>query len=221
VPPGGIWARPRADAGPVPYRLAAKPLGPPAAGGTGRGGGPPPGTSRRCVVVAVLPSRMESIEYRTGDATAPIGTGPMVIAHGCNDAGAWGAGFVLAVSRRWKAPERAFRAWHKARAENDFGLGAVQLVEVARGLWVANMITQRGIRSAKNPVPLQPDALKTCLATLATWAAEHHASVHMPRIGAGLAGGRWDEIEPMILHAFAASAEAVVVYDLVAARSPE
>src|SRR4029077_8760714 len=31
----------------------------------------------------------------------------------CNDAGGWGKGFVIAVSRRWPEPERRYRAWHR------------------------------------------------------------------------------------------------------------
>ena len=40
------------------------------------------------------------IQFITGDATAPIGKGNRIIAHVCNDIGAWGAGFVLAISKR-------------------------------------------------------------------------------------------------------------------------
>jgi O-acetyl-ADP-ribose deacetylase (regulator of RNase III) len=42
------------------------------------------------------------IFYMTGDATAPVGEGQKLIVHVCNDIGAWGAGFVLALSKRWK-----------------------------------------------------------------------------------------------------------------------
>ena len=40
------------------------------------------------------------LRYVTGDATVPQGGGPKILVHLCNDAGGWGAGFVLAVSRR-------------------------------------------------------------------------------------------------------------------------
>src|SRR5690242_7451886 len=89
---------------------------------------------------------MSEITYIRGDATAPSAKGVKVIAHVCNDIGGWGKGFVLALSRRWPEPEAAYRAWHRDRASNDFGLGAVQVVPVDRYVWVANMIGQRGIR---------------------------------------------------------------------------
>jgi O-acetyl-ADP-ribose deacetylase (regulator of RNase III) len=51
-----------------------------------------------------------AVTYVIGDATAPGGPGPGVIAHVCNDSGGWGKGFVLAVSRRWPEPEAAYRS---------------------------------------------------------------------------------------------------------------
>ena len=73
---------------------------------------------------------MSGIEYVRGDATAPQGKGVKLIAHVCNDLGGWGKGFVLAISRRWPEPEAAYRRWHRERSGNDFGLGAVQYVQV-------------------------------------------------------------------------------------------
>ncbi|MDB5329368.1 MAG: hypothetical protein JWP03_519 [Phycisphaerales bacterium] len=54
-----------------------------------------------------------AIHYLVGDATAPQGDGPRIIAHVCNDLGRWGRGFVLALSKRWHEPEARFRAWHR------------------------------------------------------------------------------------------------------------
>jgi hypothetical protein len=71
-----------------------------------------------------------TISYFKGDATQPQAKGNRIIAHVCNDLGGWGKVFVLAVSKRWREPEAAYRAWHRDRSENDFGLGAVQLVSV-------------------------------------------------------------------------------------------
>ena len=73
---------------------------------------------------------MTTIEYVQGDATQPQGTGPKVICHVCNDIGRWGKGFVLAVTKRWPEPEAAYREWYRERGNNDFVLGAVQLVQV-------------------------------------------------------------------------------------------
>ncbi|MET8686995.1 macro domain-containing protein [Streptomyces sp. NPDC004732] len=156
---------------------------------------------------------MSEITYVRGDATAPFGKGTKLIAHVCNDLGGWGKGFVLAVSRRWPEPEKAYRAWHRQRAKNDFGLGAVQFVDVGRGLWVANMVGQRGMRTGSKGVPVRYEAIDTALAALADKAEELGASVHMPRIGCGLAGGKWSRIEPLIAERLVARGIAVTVYD--------
>lgn len=48
---------------------------------------------------------MTEIEYIKADATLPQSEGTIIITHICNDIGGWGKGFVLALSKRWKAPE--------------------------------------------------------------------------------------------------------------------
>ncbi|WP_043471070.1 macro domain-containing protein [Kitasatospora sp. MBT66] len=155
-----------------------------------------------------------TIDYVRGDATAPLGKGVKVIAHVCNDLGGWGRGFVLAVSRRWAEPEAAYRRWHRERSKNDFGLGAVQLVQVTEYLWVANLIGQRGIRTGRSSgPPVRYEAIDTALATLGGHALSLGASVHMPRIGCGLAGGRWETVEPLVRARLTERGVPVTVYD--------
>ncbi|MET9518965.1 Appr-1-p processing protein [Streptomyces sp. NPDC002994] len=156
---------------------------------------------------------MSGISYVQGDATAPQGKGVKIIAHVCNDLGGWGKGFVLAVSRRWREPEAAYRRWHRERAGNDFGLGAVQFVQAGPYVWVANMVGQHGIRTGSQGVPVRYDAIDAALEAVAAKAAELGASVHMPRIGCGLAGGKWSRIEPLIGERLVTRGIAVTVYD--------
>ncbi|MEV7182795.1 macro domain-containing protein [Kitasatospora sp. NPDC093102] len=158
---------------------------------------------------------MAEITYVRGDATAPQGKGVKVIAHICNDLGGWGKGFVLALSRRWPEPEAAYRRWHRERAKNDFGLGAVQLVPVGPYVWVANLVGQHGIRTGRSSgVPVRYEAIDTGLASLGEDALRLGASVHMPRIGCGLAGGRWERVEPLVTARLTARGVPVTVYDL-------
>ncbi|MFF3075186.1 macro domain-containing protein [Kitasatospora sp. NPDC057936] len=157
---------------------------------------------------------MSTITYVRGDATAPQAKGVKVIAHVCNDLGGWGKGFVLALSKRWPEPEAAFRRWHRERAKNDFGLGALQLVQVEPYVWVANMVGQRGIRTGRSTgVPVRYKAIDTALAALGERAAGLGASVHMPRIGCGLAGGRWERVEPLVRARLVERGVPVTVYD--------
>jgi O-acetyl-ADP-ribose deacetylase (regulator of RNase III) len=159
-------------------------------------------------------SIMGRIRYLKGDATSPQAKGPKVVAHICNDRGGWGRGFVEAVSRRWPEPEAAYRSWHRERAGNDFGLGAVQIVQVMPDVWVANMIGQHGIKTSRSAgPPIRYEAVRECLQRLRAGAADLGATVHMPRIGCGLAGGRWDRIEPLVTAELTDHGVPVTVYD--------
>lgn len=153
-----------------------------------------------------------SITFKRGDATRPDER-PAVIAHVCNDIGGWGAGFVLAVSRRWPEPERVYRKAYAGASPP--ALGEVQFVQVEPELWVANMIAQRDIRRGPGgEPPIRYEAVRTALSRVAGFAREHRASVHMPRIGCGLAGGKWEEIERIIRDTLVAARIPVIVYDL-------
>jgi O-acetyl-ADP-ribose deacetylase (regulator of RNase III) len=156
---------------------------------------------------------MEELRVITGDATTPQAAGPKIIAHICNDQGGWGKGFVVAISRRWPEPERAYREWHRHRATNDFGLGSVQVVQVLPDTWVANMVGQHGMRTGSQGPPIRYEAVQRCLTTVGDSALAMGASVHMPRIGTGLAGGRWERIEPIIVATLCTRDIPTTVYD--------
>lgn len=140
------------------------------------------------------------MRYIVGDATQPQGEGPKIVVHICNDAGGFGSGFAGAVAKCWPEVQFAYRQWH-AKAEN-FALGMVQLVRLPDGIIVANMIAQHGYSYAGNPA-IQYPALHMCLSKVAKRARELGASIHMPRIGCGLAGGTWDKVEPIIMETLA------------------
>jgi O-acetyl-ADP-ribose deacetylase (regulator of RNase III) len=133
--------------------------------------------------------------------------------HVCNDIGGWGRGFVLALSKRWPQPESEFRKWYASK--ENYSLGEVQFVQVEENIWVANMIGQRDIKSDKhgNP-PVRYEAIEKALSKVAVFATEKAGSIHMPRIGCGLAGGTWDKMEPIIKEALANKGVSVTVYDL-------
>jgi O-acetyl-ADP-ribose deacetylase (regulator of RNase III) len=157
---------------------------------------------------------MTNITFLEGDATAPVAEGVKIICHVCNDSGGWGKGFVLALSKRWPEPEARYREWHAQGEPAGFRLGAIQLVEVEPAVVVANMVAQRGTRPTDGVPPIRYDALRECLTALAEQAASRSASVHMPRIGCGLAGGSWPEVEAIIDATLLVAGVPVHVYDL-------
>jgi O-acetyl-ADP-ribose deacetylase (regulator of RNase III) len=156
------------------------------------------------------------ITYITGDATAPDGDGPRTIAHVCNDIGKWEKGFVMAISRRWKEPAQQFKEWYDDG--DDFELGRVQFVEVGPQLWVANLIGQRGITKADGVPPVRYEAIRQGMAHIAKFATKNNAAVHMPRIGCGLAGGKWQEIAKIIDDELVDKSVGVTVYSLASER---
>jgi O-acetyl-ADP-ribose deacetylase (regulator of RNase III) len=154
---------------------------------------------------------MTPITFIKGDATRPQSPGAKIIAHVCSDVGRWGKGFVVAISSRWPEPEKAYRKW--STQKETFGLGEVQFVQVEPDLWVANMVGQHGMTNQGGKPPIRYAAVEQGLARVAAKAKELNASVHMPRIGCGLAGGKWEEIEPLIVKTLSDQGTTVVVYD--------
>ena len=157
------------------------------------------------------------LRYVEGDATIPRGGGHRTIIHCCNDVGVWGAGFVMALSKRWKKPEQEYRVWYRSQGEgrNKFKLGEIQLVDIQSDLAVINMIGQTGISSDEidNP-PIRYDAIKSCLEKVAKIAKDTNSGIHAPRFGAGLAGGDWVKIESLIKECLINKSINVTIYDL-------
>ena len=117
----------------------------------------------------------------------------VIIPHICNDIGAWGAGFVLAISKHWKKPEKEYRNL-KTRP-----LGDVQFVEVEPHIVIANMISQKGTGFTNGKPPIRYAALKVCLEKVRNAAISLDAEILAPKFGAGLAGGDWKTIEKLII----------------------
>ena len=157
------------------------------------------------------------ITYLNGDATDPQVEGHKIIAHICNDIGGWGRGFVLSLTQRYPAAEKAYRNWNvegeMGPDDKPFRLGEVQLIRVGDDVQVVNMIAQHGIMPKNEMPPIRYEALERCLVSLEAYAKFYDASIHMPRIGCGLAGGKWQYIEPLIEARLASKGVQVYVYD--------
>lgn len=137
-----------------------------------------------------------ALHYLIGDATDPL-VKPALICHICNDVGAWGAGFVIALSKKNRNPEKLYRKWYHEE-KDSFVLGAIQITSFDENVWVANMIAQKDIRWEGQEPPIRYDALETCLKSVYRHAENRGLTVSMPRIGADLAGGDWPTIEAII-----------------------
>lgn len=169
------------------------------------------------------------INYLLGDASKPEVPGPTIITHVVNDQGAWGAGFTRSLTQNWSEAENEYRLWHRYRASlagtsQSFNLGHTRH-SLVRGnarpngrpqspVWVSHMLAQEGLTGSGNPRPLRYDALGACLLEVGKMAKLTNASVHMPRIGCGLAGGNWVIVEQLVHDALVRELINVYVYDL-------
>lgn len=162
----------------------------------------------------------EMIYYVVGDATEPQGAGNKIIMHICNDAGAWGKGFVLAVSERWPQPEAIYRMTFRDQAAtvSKPQRGHVQFVPVTDAITVANMVAQQGYGGKIDRV--DKVALAACLHQVAQEARLRRASVHAPYIGCGLGGSTWETIRPIVEKAFIGTDVPVLIYSLPGKETP-
>ncbi len=161
------------------------------------------------------------IKYIAGDATNPKGEWPLIV-HVCNNVGAWGAGFVIPLGKRYPKVEKAYKVLAWATAPAMLTLGTVQFVRDKK-VMVANMIAQDNIirKNRRLRIPLQYDALETCLEAVASQILKSPVKreVHMPRIGCGLAGGTWSKVEAVIVRTLCDKGIPVTVYDVPATNA--
>jgi O-acetyl-ADP-ribose deacetylase (regulator of RNase III) len=152
------------------------------------------------------------IHYKGGDATDPRNVeGSRIIAHLVNDKTPnWGGAFARALKKRFDKAQIDFEEW-AAEDRRNLALGNIRLVETKDELAVATMVAQRGYGESEKP-RIRYGALKTCLDKLAEFAKRHNASVHMPKIGSGQAGGNWDIISELIEDALCDRGVEVYIY---------
>lgn len=181
-------------------------------------GAPPyPGRSMPRVLGLVLDptdcdSITRSITYLVGDVLELRGDGPVIIAHVVNDRSAnWGAGLAKQIAIRYTDAQVDFRKW--ARDEDNFQLERVHFFGSPKKLEIASMVAQQGYGRSVTPRIKYP-ALRECLRQVGDRALETNASVHMPRIGCGLAGGSWSVVEEIVEDELVRRGVTVVVFDL-------
>jgi hypothetical protein len=157
--------------------------------------------------------QLPHVQYLVGNALEPRGKGNHLIGQVVNDKTAnWGGGgFAVAVRRQWPEVQAQFKAW--AADRTNLRLGAVHIAEVSSDLAVVSMIAQHGYGPSPRP-RIRYAALEIGLEALFADAHERHASVHVPRLGAGEAGGSWSLIEELLNEKLVRRGIEVTVYDL-------
>jgi|SRR5882672_770761 len=133
-------------------------------------------------------------------------------AHGCNCAGAMGAGIAIEFKRRWP---RMYAEYAARCADGRFGLGDVFVwSEGERTIY--SLGTQEHWRK-KAQIPALTKALAKML-DLATHAGIER--VGLPRIGAGLGGLDWTRVKKVITEAGAETKVTMVVFEQFVRGAP-
>lgn len=164
--------------------------------------------------------------YTIGDATMPFVRlsdrqrgETAIIAHINNDKSARGAGFVSALT---KAYPTEYEEYAKLFDRVKPLLGDVFPINLPGTRILFNMVAQ-GTEPQEQygkSCLVRYWAVSACLIKLRQFALGYAAtnqvpvSVHMPRIGAGIGGGNWDEIEDRIRKQLTNHGIRVYVYDL-------
>lgn len=192
-----------------------------------------------CVAIPAFPGhqqpRVAGIAYRKGerggsappiievigDATKPHGAGKKVIGQIVNDSAVrWGgAGFANAVKSRWPAVHDDYRQWAESGREK-LRLGNAHVASADEDIVIYSMIAQHGYGPSRLP-RIRYQYLRTCLQRLRDFALAERASVHIPRIGCGEAGGNWTVVEDLVRENLSDFGIHVTVYDLRSKPKPK
>lgn len=141
-----------------------------------------------------------------------------VIGHCCNDSGAWGAGFVLAINKNLGMEPR--NSFTNASKNLLYDLGDVDYCRVVKNKYrptvggpthtgvstaitVANMCGQHGVGPGSTgdlrvTKPIRYAALVHAMEDVARYVNEYPQPILAPKFGSALAGGNWDFINELI-----------------------
>ena len=183
---------------------------------------PYPGDRFPRVVGLLAPSESaethEGIHYVRGDASQPQSDAPVVIAHIVNDkARSWGGhGLARALLNRFPEAGREYASW----PFSSRSLGEIHVSSADENVWIASMLAQAGYGPRDGKRRLRIRALQEALDSVAEFAAQEGAEVHMPPIGTGQGGAEWPTVRDLILQALVSRGIPVTVYVLPEAQMP-
>jgi O-acetyl-ADP-ribose deacetylase (regulator of RNase III) len=150
-----------------------------------------------------------SISYVSGDLCANASS-VQAFAHGCNCAGAMGAGIAVGFRTRYPAMYEEYRR-RCITTPREFNPGEVFLWKDAKRPWVFNLATQE--RYGRSQATY--DAVEQALATMRVLAdTEGVRSIAMPRIGAGYGGLSWRRVREIVERVFTGWESVLCVYEV-------
>lgn len=149
------------------------------------------------------------INYKNGDVLLALENDEIdVVAHGCNCQGGFGSGMAGQIARRWPHVRQAYLDLHNSGGTI---LGFFQPVAISESKFIINCGTQqaylpRGVNHADY------NAIDDIMDSLKLYTTNKLTRIGIPKIGAGLAGGDWSEIEKIISKYFSDRDITVYIY---------
>ena len=148
-----------------------------------------------------------------GNVLEPRNGGAMIICQLVNDkAIKWGGGIARKMAKRFPKAEADFSN-AMVGLPREKRLGDVIFSEADNGITIASLIAQEGFGPSLFP-RIRYAALASCFKRVALHANETGATIHMPKIGTGAAGGDWLMIEEMLDDAMVRADLSVTVYEV-------
>lgn len=159
-----------------------------------------------------------ALQYVSGNIADDVReAGPVIIAHITNDASrGWGnRGVAGALGARYQSARRSYQAW--CLSSQNLTLGRVHAIQTVENpsVHIVSIVAQHGY-GADAKDRLSYEALERGLESVDDYARGlgAHAAVHLPRLGAGQAGGRWNLVEACITETLLRDGRSVLIYTL-------
>lgn len=165
-----------------------------------------------------------------GDVTNPQRTHEkeiVVIVHCCNNKNIWGGGFTSALNKKWKEPEKMYRAFCEGNppfpksTSREPLLGKTCYAKIDNHLVIANMIGQDGTVSKDNPKPIKYRALANAMNEVFYYVemiksqTSNPVVIHAPKFGSDLAKGNFGFVLELINEIWLENGISVVIYNYV------
>lgn len=148
------------------------------------------------------------IRILKGDITNPVSyylDGGKLIVHCVNSDGVMGSGVALSLLNKWPAVKSEYKKWYTENIPK-FELGNIQYVKVEDNISVGNLIGQKSVVSqeilGRTIPPVRYESLMEGLLKAKVYAIQNDLTVHVPLLGAKLAGGKLQRIINILFDIF-------------------
>ena len=136
------------------------------------------------------------IKYIKGDLTEPqFDTKYCLIIHGVNNIGVFGSGVAGAITRKWPYARQDYLDWEREFRPVELGSGTFSRVE--DDIWIYHLVSQNGVISKDNSKPAKKWAILKGLEELFSKYDLSNVTVISSKIGCGLGGLSWEDIQPI------------------------